>query len=137
MIPALTPADIMSLRTSAATLRNLGGGVNLGSPYILYLPADDAFCLHAYGSPQAKHADPRVLGAMLAGERAEPGYIRRVLSPLTDCDTASLAPDDRAARERHRASEAARVRAAEAERAEAARRRAHAIDVSKLDLEDL
>lgn len=137
MIPPLTPADIMDLRASI-TYRGSSDSTNpLSVPFIVYGAPDGVFYLHAYGGCQCASSDPRVLGAMLAGERAEPGYIRRVLSPLTDCDTASLVPDDRVARERHRAALAATARQAEAERAEAVRRRAHAIDVSKLDLEDL
>lgn len=134
---SLTPAIVMDLRLSCPSLRNLGRGVNMGVPYILWLPADEVFCLHAYGSPQAKHPDASILGLMLKNERAEPGFIRRVLSPAEPCDAASLNPHARALYIKRRAAERASAEAYRAEQAAALLRRASLLDPAKLTLDDL
>ncbi len=133
----LTTEDVLTLRASCKGLRNLGGGVDLGTPYILFLPADGVFCLHAYGSPQAKHASAALLGLMLQNERAEPGFIRRVLSAVEPPDLASLSPAAHRAETERRAAERRKREAYEAEQAATAARRASALDVSKLTLDDL
>lgn len=136
---ALTPTDIMALRLTCRGLRSLGGGVNMGAPYILYVPASETFCLHAYGSPQATSLDLNVLGAMLRAERAEPGFIRRVLGSEEPCDVATLDP---AARARHAAQQAAerarqRLEADDNDEARWAARRASMMDPAKISLDDL
>jgi hypothetical protein len=112
-----------------------GTNDRLGVPFIVYVPSDDAFCLHAYGSPQALHSDPRVLAQMIRCERAERGFIRRVLSPAEPCDIATLSPDRRARYAAHQAQERDRQRAAR-DLAESARvSLAKHIDPAKLDLD--
>lgn len=136
-VPPLTPPDVMDLRASCASLRGLGGGVNMNVPFILYLPADDLYCLHAYGSPQAKSANPAVLAACLRAERAEPGFIRRILDPSEPCTVATLSPDARA-RYASRVAETAALQREAAETArEAAYRRAHVIDPARISLDDI
>ena len=137
MTYSLTPTTILDLRASCPSLRNLGGGINMGVPYILYLPAEDTFCLHAYGSPQAKHADPAVLAECLRQERAEPGFIRRILSTAEPCDIASLDPAARAKHAAQRAQEAARAAAYRQEQDAAAKRRMSLLDASRLSLDDI
>lgn len=127
----LTPAEIMDLRVSCRTLRNIGGGLNAGFPYILYIPSDEVFCVCFNGSPQAKHFDPRVLGALLSGERAEPGYIKRILSANEPCDIAAASPRMRST---YHTTHAQR----EAEEAHAASlRRLAAFNPAAISLEDL
>jgi len=133
----LTPILIMTLRTSIPPRGHIGGHDSVGVPYMIFAPAENAFILHLYGGPQAMHADPTVIGHLMRAERLEPGFVRRILSPLTDCETASLAPDDRSAREARRAAAAASARQLAAEADHARNRRAAVIDVSRLDLEDL
>ena len=137
MTEALTPADVLTLRLSAKGLRAFGGGVDLGTPYILWLPADALFCLHAYGAPQAKHADAGLLGLMLKNERVEPGYIRRVLSAAEPPDRASLNPSAHAAEAARMDAERRRQAARAAETAAAASRRFASLDISRLTLDDL
>lgn len=136
----LTPAIIMDLRISLPT-RGSADGTNdrLGVPFIIYIPSDDVFCLHAYGSGQAVHADPRVLAQMIRCERAEPGFIRRVLSPEEPCTIATLAPDARARYAATQAAERARLRqqAEDTDEARWAVRRASMIDPAKISLDDL
>lgn len=134
---SLTPADIQTLRLSCPSLRNLGGGVNMGFPYIIYLPGDGLFCLHAYGSPQAKSPDAALLAECLRQERAEPGFIRRILSTATDVDEASLDPQARQRRaSAQRAALISAAQTASTTRAQLARR-ASALDPRKLSLDDL
>jgi len=134
----LTPTHVAELRASVTrSLRSLGGGVDLGVPYILYLPADGLFCLHAYGSPQAKHASAAVLGACLVSERAEPGFIRRVLDTSLDCELVLRDHDTRAAHiqaERDRRDQSL-AQSAEAEEARWAARRSALIDPRLVELD--
>lgn len=133
----LIPSVVMDLRLSCTSLRSLGGGADFGTPYILWLPADETFCLHAYGSPQAKHGDARVLGECMRRERAEPGFIRRILSASEPCTEAALAEDDKAALNERRAGEAHKQRIYREEQAALRARRANQIDVSRINLDDL
>lgn len=136
----LTPAIIMDLRASIS-LRGSSDGTNdrLGVPFVLYIPSDDTFALHAYGSCQAMHQDPRVLAQMIRCERSEPGFIRRVLSANEPCDVATLGPDVRARYAATQAAERARLRQ-QAEETDEDRwrvRRASMIDPAKISLDDL
>lgn len=137
---ALTPSALTMLRASIGpSLRALGGGVNYGFAYILYLPADDLFCLNANGSPQCKCEDASVLGEMLRRERAEPGFIARALSPALDPETALLPSP--ALAQRQSALDAQKARSA-AERealadAEWRKRRIAAFDPAAITLDDL
>jgi len=134
----LTPAVVMALRTSITT-RGSSDGTNdrMGVPFIVYVPSDDAFVLHAYGSPQAMHRDPRVLGQMMRCERAEAGFIRRVLSAQEPCDIATLAPDARARYAATQAQERARIAQQRQEAEEAQRARARVFDASRISLDDI
>lgn len=133
----LTPQIVLELRTSAKSLRGLGGGVNTGFPYILYLPADDMFCLHHNGAPQCKHGDPRVLGHMLRCERVQPGWIASVLSAAEPPDLAALDPAAQAAQRAAYAREVRRQVDAAAAAQAAATRRLSAFDISRISLDDL
>jgi hypothetical protein len=136
----MTPADLTLLRASITpSLRSLGGGVNMGVPYILYLPADDLFCLHQGGSPQCKSADPALLGYMLRRERQEPGFIARALSPALDPETALLPAPALAARQSALdAQSASTARAREAsEDAAWRKRRLQLLDPTAISLDDL
>ena len=105
-------------------------------PFITYLPADDAWALHAYGHTQAASRRLDVLAACLRCERAEPGFIRRILDTREDARLMSLTPDlaaaerQRAGIERQRAAQAAADRAAQAARIAAMKR------PERLDLDD-
>lgn len=136
-VPALTPADVMDLRSTCTTLRGIYPGPMLPHPYILYLPADDLFCLCAYGSPQAKSANPAVLAACLRAERAEAGFIRRILSSEEPCDVATLAPDARARHASLVAQEAARRRQAAQEADDRRLRLGSHLDPAKISLDDI
>jgi hypothetical protein len=134
----LTPALVMDLRGSVSTRGSADGTYDrVGVPFVVYSPSEDAFVLHAYGSAQAMHKDPRVLAQVMRCERAEAGFIRRILSALEPCDVATLEPDVRARHAQHRAQEAARQRqqAEDLRAAQLARRRVE--DPSKLSLNDL
>lgn len=134
----LTPALIMDLRTSVA-FRGSADGTNdrLGVPFLVYSPSEDAFVLHAYGSAQAMHQDPRVLGQMIRCERAEPGFIRRVLSAAEPCDVATLAPDERARYAATQSQERRRLAQQREEAEEATRRFASHLDPAKISLDDI
>lgn len=109
----------------------------MGVPYILWLPADETFCLHAYGSPQCKHPDAGVLGEMLKNERIEPGFIKRVLSAAEAPDIASLNPHAYRAAHAHHEAERRKIEAAQQAEREAAGRRLSAFEVSRISLDDL
>lgn len=122
----LTPADIILLRTSirrAIPLDNSSIG-QFAFPSIIYLPADDAFGLVYQSRMRAVSTDARVLAQCLRCERAEPGFIERILNAEVDCAIASLSPDlaraasARAYEERVRAREAAEARQRTAQRRE-------------------
>ncbi len=136
-VPALTPADVMDLRSTCTTLRGIYPGPLLPHPYVIYLPADDLYCLCAYGSPQATSANPAVLAACMRAERSESGFIRRILSSDEPCDVATLAPDARARHAALVAQGLAQRRQAAAEAEERRRSFARVIDPAKLSLDDI
>lgn len=138
LLPALTPAMVMDLRGSCAMRTSDDStGDRMGVPFIVYIPSDDAFSLHAYGSPQAVHKDVRVLAQVIRCERAEAGFIRRILSPQEPCDVATLGPDRRA-RYAHAQAAAVARRRQDTEDALDARHRFYAnLDVTKLSLDDI
>jgi len=115
----------------------------MGVPFILYLPADDAFCLHAYGAPQAVHKDPALLAELLRQERAEPGFIRRTLDAAEPPDLATLDPAARLRQRSALAAESARQRQAALDDAEARReaasrlRYAPTVPITDISLDDL
>ncbi len=143
MTQSLTVSDVLTLRLSAHSLRHTGGGMDPGFPFILYLPADDAFCLNCYGAPQAVHKDPALLAELLRQERAEPGFIRRMLSAAEPPDLATLDPAARVRQRSALAAESARQRQAaldstEARREAAARLRyVPAVPLTDISLDDL
>jgi hypothetical protein len=85
----------------------------------------------------AQHRDPAVLAECLRQERAEPGFIRRILDPREDAFLAALDPASAAATRSAREADASRARVYREELDHARNRRAAVIDVSRLDLEDL
>lgn len=134
-MPALTPTDIMALRTSIRWRGSIGEFAHRAA--ILYYPADDCFGLLADGRVMATSADIRLLGECLRQERAQPGFIRRIMDPTFDCFTASLDPAGFARTVAQQRADAARAKLLAEEAAEIARRRRNAIDVRRLDLDDL
>lgn len=138
----LTPANVQDLRDSIRWRVSNGRDdtwTDPGVAYIIWGPADGHYILRAYGRPMAASHDIAVLAACLRAERAEPGFIARILDPATDCRTASLSPDLAAAERRRLAALAAEVRSrasldAELKRTRAVNRR---VDVSKIELDDL
>lgn len=124
----MTPADLTLLRASMKDiLRHSKGGANLDVPYILCIPADGTFCLHAYGAPQAISSDLSLLGTLMLAERLEPGYTRRVLSSATDPETALLSTPQHADRLQTHTNATAAF----------AQRKLFAYDTSKISLNDL
>lgn len=109
-------------------------------PYITYLPADDAWLLHAYGHLQAVSPRIDVLAACLRCERAERGFIARILDTSEDVRLASLQPDLAAAERRRQAEERLRAqRQQDTERAALERRRAllGPTNILGIELDDL
>lgn len=142
----MTPVQVLELRVNAKGMFQLSGGVNIGTPYILWIPADNLWCLHHNGRPQTKHADIALLGELCRQERAERGYIERVLSAAEPPDVASLDPSAREAHASRLRAEQAKARAhADAQAAAAAKAAqrlryapaAPALDPTSVDLDDL
>lgn len=135
----LTPTIILDLRLSIPSrVRCLDTGLGtIGVPFILYLPADDAFALHAYGLMLAVSADPAPLAECLRQERAEPGFIRRILDPQTDVQEASLDPQGRLKLASQRRAHALATAAYDAEQTALAVRRTSLLDLSKINIDDL
>lgn len=133
----LSAADVSDLRSSVRWRLHDHGEV--AAAWINYSPTDDAFILHAYGHTQAISSDLRVLAACLRCERAETGFIARILDTREDVSLASLAPDLAAEARRRAYDERAKAEAASAARLEAQRRRNSILptDVSGFDLDDL
>lgn len=133
----LTVDDVLMLRASikwriAVTLPD-------SLPRIVYNPSEEAYALHHDGHIQCQHADITVLAALLRGERAERGFIHRVVSASEPPDAATLAPDAYAARRAAQGAEAARIRLWADEQAALARRDAELRqpNVANLSLDDL
>jgi hypothetical protein len=133
----LTPADIMDLRASLKW--RTSNGESPLYPHIIYLPADEAFLLVVDGRRMAVSKDPEVLAACLRNERAEPGYVRRVLDSTDDVQLAALNPAEAAQERSRRNAEAAALRARqEEERATQMRlRNARSVDPATFTLDDL
>ena len=103
----LTPAAVQSLRDSVRhRLSNHALALSPDAAFIIY--GAPHYILHAYGAVQAVSLDPAPLLAALRCEQAEPGFIRRILDPSTDCNVASLAPDAYATAKRQQDAERAR-----------------------------
>lgn len=138
----LTPAAVQTLRDSLHWRVANGREDNWDTPgvaLIIWSASDSLYILRCGGRPMAQSADIAPLAACLRAERAEPGFIARIMDPATDCRTASLAPDAALA-EKHRLSALqAEIRAhtqssAETKRHVSVKRR---VDVSKITLDDL
>lgn len=134
-IPALTPANVMDLRTSITWRVNDGTIPEV--PHIIYAASEDGFILRAYGRPMCQHRDPALLAKLLRCERAEPGFIRRILDTREPCDVATLAPDARAHQAALRAQEAARSRQLADDARDRQLARVRVIDPSRISLDDL
>ncbi len=133
---SLTATHIMDMRLSMPH-RGSSDGSRLGVPFMVYSPSEDAFILHNDGAVWALHRDPRVIAQMMACERAEPGFIRRVLSTAEPCDVASLSPDERAAHVAQARTEHLKRLAYEQDQREAVARRAAALNPTPLTLDDI
>lgn len=135
--PAITPALIQDLRDSIRY--RVANGQGSPEPHILYMPADERFLLKVSTRAMCAHSDIRVLARLLLCERAEPGFVARIMDTATDCRVASLAPDLAAAERRRLAGLNAEI--AERNRSDAERKRqstaASRVDVSKMSLDDL
>lgn len=133
----LTPADVQDLRDSVRY--RVSNGQGDPTAHILYLPAEDRFLLRVDCRPMCASADITLLAACLRAERAEPGFVARIMDPAVDCRVASLAPDIAAAERRRLAGLNAEI--AERARSDAERKRqshiAGRVDVSKISLDDL
>lgn len=73
------------------------------------------------GRPQCAHADPAVVGYLLKAERAEPGFVARLMDTTWDPETMCLEPVERLARQGAIREAAAKVRFAAEEAAREAR----------------
>ena len=141
MSSPITPAQIMDLRASMRAAIPLDTSTigQFAHPSIIYLASDDAFGLVHGSRLKAVSADPALLAHILRCERAEPGFIDRILDPAEDCRMAAL--DPHAARlERQRArSEHLKSEADALAKSEALRRRNSILrpDASTLELDDL
>lgn len=136
----LTPADVADLRASVRWRLHdhLEPGIALA--WINYAPADDMFILHAYGHTQALSVRLEVLAACLRCERAEPGFIERILNPAEDVRMASLTPDLARAERMRQYEERQRQQAhTDAQTARTVRRNSilPPTDVSGFELDDL
>lgn len=137
MTHTLTVSDVLTLRASIHW--RLAVPLPDSLPRIVYSASDDLYVLHHDGHIQCQHADIGVLAALLRGERAERGFIFRVVSASEPPDAATLAPDAYAARRAALAAEAARIRLWADEQAQLARRDAELRqpNVANLSLDDL
>jgi len=131
----LTIADVLTLRASIRWRTNVTLPDSL--PRIVYSASDDAYVLHHNGRIQAQHEDIGVLAALLRGERAEPGFIARVVQSHEPPDAATLAPDARRAQQARDNAEAAKRRLYASTEAADAKRRVSLLDASRLTLDDL
>ncbi len=138
----LTVADVCILRASlkpSARIPDTPGGGPIGAPYILWSESDSAYVLHAYGRTQAVSPQVQVLAACLRNERAEPGFIRRLLDASEPPDLATLDPHTALRERQHRAALHATAKENDWQREEAARERRRltpplATDISLDDL---
>lgn len=137
----LTAADVMALRCSLTERSRVRASIAAleGVPCITYLPAEGVFCLHAYRRVQATSPDINPLAACLRQERAERGFIARVMDPANLPDEATLDPAQAAQIRRRREADLADARLRQSEaRAQALHHRLTAnIDVTALDLDEL
>lgn len=135
----LTEADVLSLRYSLrpeARIPDPAGPV--GAPYILWGSSDDIYILHAYGRTVAVHANIALLAACLRNERAEPGWIRRIMDPAEDPYVSTLNPYAAMKERQRRQGQDAERKAHDEARADARRSRTVVRAVTAdLDLDDL
>ena len=128
----LSPIDILDLRASVRWHLTSSNGLLTPKPFIVYCSeepmtmnspgyAADAFAIYAEGRLWAISHRPEVLAACLRAEYAEPGFMRRVMNPAEDCETAILDPDARLAEQKRRSFEAKAMREWQEEQARAAR----------------
>lgn len=139
----LTEVDLLDLRTRMARVGFISDGVSgvlAQAPWITYILSTHEYALHSLGFTVAVTGRDDVACYLLRAERLEPGYVRTILDPRTDVTVALQSPEARAAYHSARNAEAATRRAAEAEHAEAARRRRVQLrlpDPTTVDLADL
>ncbi len=123
----LSAAEVMDLRVSARSPSYDSGGSGSARMAVGFNASSGEYELRAspIGPCLASHADIAVIGALLRGERFEPGFITRALDPAYVADELALDADAREAARRRRAADAAqtRARAREAEDRAAERRR--------------
>lgn len=138
----LTTEAVLHLRASI----RWRGQVDLdaaAAAIISWSESERAFMLHAYGRTMAQSADVLPLACMLKAERAERGFIARVLDSAEPPDIASLDPSAYVAAQAARRAEQARINAyarlrdLEAEAAAQRLRNVPKPDIAALDLDDL
>lgn len=131
----LTAANVADLR---ASLRTRTSGVDTsGVACITHGAADALFYLIIRGKVMCAHPDPRVLGAMLVAERAEPGFAATVLDSTHPVDEALLDPAGRL-RARSLANAEANTRATAAREAEERRHNLmRNVDPASVTLDDI
>lgn len=139
-IPVLTPVDVSTLRASIRWRGTVGANVHTSQ--IVWIASDETFGLISDGRIMATSADVRILAACLIAERAEPGYIRRIIDSTEPPDVATLDPAARLAAKRRSDANAARIRELNRQSAEAARQRRIGawrgeIDPTTVDLDDI
>ena len=135
----LTPADIADLRASLHSRPHDATGDSLGFPFIVWGQAGREWYLHAYGRTMATSKRIEPLAACLIAERAEPGFIARVLDVSWTVEEALLDADARReARVRQMAARAAETLAAtDRENAREAARRVRPEHLTHLTLDSL
>ncbi len=137
----LTPALVLELRGSIRW--RINDGSVRPEPHILWGQSMETYILWTDGRPQCAHADIGVLGYLLRAERAEPGFVARMLDTTFDPETMSLEPVEREARQaairEARALEKQRLLDEANERAERAARLRNVPkeDVGAIDLDTL
>lgn len=133
-IPPLTPHAVLTLRASV----RWRGQVDIdagAATLVTYSASERAFQLSAYGRVMALSPDPLPLCAMLVQERAESGFIARLLDTAVDPETACLDPAQRAARITQ--INAAKALTRQHTETTAANRRLQALRPSSVSLDDL
>lgn len=132
--PALTVAAVLDLRVSARAPSHDTGNHGEARYAVGYNGTADTYELRA--SPVApvlcSHRDINVIGALLRGERFEPGFIARVLDAGYAPDEVALDADERERRRRTRVEADAQARARRRQEEDEARARRALMPTSDL-----
>jgi hypothetical protein len=117
----LTTGEVCALRLSASH-SPVDYLAPPSAPVIRYNAVADSFEIVINGQRVCSSSKPKVVCALLSGERFEPGFIKTVLDPINPPDELHLDPMERERLRSLRAENAAQVRFAAREREEAVRR---------------